>query len=264
MPERRSSRSLRDVSHLFLSQSRPARSAGGAGTVCVWLAAADASPVRAHLAAGLAAAFAREGMRVSLLEVCGCLPAIGYYFGMDGAEYLIPVLDRGAIASGSWNGAVDYRFSSSVAPLGGRRADEPSRGTPRAIVAAFQYPGGTCASPFLSELRRVCAEIAGGGAPGPGGLPDGILLVGHAASAPRLQACMAGLEEAFPRAACFCASNVPVRNAGAFERLPLPEDMACSWPRRAPPAGPWFDDLAGRMLQVVSMRRRGVAGCAAK
>lgn len=262
MPERRSSRSLRDVSHLFLSQSRPARSAGG-GTVRVWLAAADASPMRAHLAAGLAAAFSREGMRVSLLEVCGCLPAVGYYFGMDGAEYLLPVLDRSALVNGSWNGAVEYRFAASVAALQRCRFDEQARGTPRAIVVAFQCPGGAGAATFFAELRRISAGAEGGGAPA-AAPPDGMVLAGGAESATRLGACAAALERAFPRAACFCASNAPVRGAGAFERLPMPEDIPRSWPRRTPPAGPWFDDCAGRMLQVVSMRRKGAAGCAAK
>jgi hypothetical protein len=263
MPERRSSRSLRDVSHLFLSQSRPARSAGGAGMVRVWLAAADASPVRAHLAAGLAAALAREGMRVSLVEVCSNLPAIGYYFGMDGAEYLLPVLDRDALAGGSWNGVVEYRFSAGVAPLRACRFEEPARGAPQAIVAAFQYPHGGGAAPFLAALREISAGIAGDGAPD-SGLPDAIVLAGGADNVPHLMACMAALERAHPRAACFLASNASARGAGTFERLPLPEDMRRSWPRRTPPAGPWFDELAGRMLQLVSMRRRGAAGCAAR
>ncbi len=263
MPERRSSRSLRDVSHLFLSQSRPARSAGGAGTVRVWIAAADASPARAHLAAGLAAALARDGMRVSLVEVCGCLPAVGYYFGMDGAEYLLPVLDRDALVSGSWNGAVEYRFSAGVAPLRGCRFDDPAPGTPRAIVAAFQYPRGAVAAPFFAALREISTGISGGGAPDSGS-PDAIVLAGGADSAPILKACMAALEREHPRAACFLASNASARGAEAFERLSLPDDVRRSWPRRTPPAGPWFDELAGRMLQVVSMRRRGAVGCAAK
>ncbi len=263
MPERRSSRTLRDVSHLFLSQSRPARSASGAGTVRVWLAATDASPARAHIAAGLAAAFAREGVRTALVEVCGCLPAVGYYFGMDGAEYLLPVLDRGALVGGSWNGAVEYRIAAGIVPLAGCRFDDPARGFPRAIIAAFQFPRGTGAGRFFEALERITAGIAGGAAP-EAGSPDAILLTGGAEGAPRLKGSMAELERSFPRAACFLASDAFSRGAGAFEHLSLPEDMRRSWPRRTPPADPWFDELAGRILQVVSMRRRGAAGCAAR
>ncbi len=263
MLERRSSRSLRDVSHLFLSQSRPMRSETPRGTACVWLAAADASPNRAHCAAGVAAAFARQGMRVSLLEVCGNLPTIGYYFGMESDEYLSPALDRAALVSGEWNGTVRYCFSASLSSFRRYREKEPDCEAPHAIVVAFPYPRRSSASSFLSALRDASAVLAGDGRP-EGCSPDAIVVAGGAACAERIGACAAGMRDAFPRAAGFFAANVSVREAGEFERLALPDDMRRSWARRMPPVDPWFDDLAAGLLQVVSLRRRGRAGCAAK
>ena len=263
MPERRSSRSLRDVSHLFLSESRPVRSEVRHGTACVWLAVADASLNRAHCAAGLAAAFARQGMRVSLLEVCGNLPTIGYYFGMESAEYLLPALDRAALVSGSWNGTVRFCFSASVSSFRGYVGKEPDRAAPHAIVVAFPYPRRLSAAPFLSALRDASAVLAGDAAPD-GCPPDAIIAAAGAEGAKRIGACMAGMREAFPRAAGFFVADRSVREAGAFERLGLPDDLRRSWARRMPPSDPWFDDLAAGLLQVVSLRRRGTVSCAAK
>jgi hypothetical protein len=263
MPERRSSRSLRDVSHLFLSGSRPARSEERRGTACVWLAVADASLNRAHFAAGLAAAFSRQSMTVSLLEVCGNLPTIGYYFGMESAEYLSPALDRAALASGSWNGTVRYCFSASLSSFGRYPGKEPDGTAPHAIVVAFSYPRRPGAGPFLAALRDasgvLAAEAASTGCP-----PDAILVAGSPEGAGRIGACVAGMREAFPGAAGFFAANVSVRDAGAFERIALPDDLRRSWARRLPPVDPWFDDLASGLLQVVSLRRRGAVSCAAK
>ncbi len=263
MPERRSSRSLRDVSHLFLSESRPARGESRHGTARVWLAVADGSPNRAHLAAGLAAAFARQGTRVSLLEVCGNLPTIGYYFGMESAEHLSPALDRAALVSGEWNGTVRYCFSASLSSFRRYLGKEPDREAPHAIVVAFPYPRRPGAASFLSSLREVSGVL--GGEAGTGGCPpDAIVVAGGAGGTGRIGACVAEMHEAFPGAAGFVAANVSVREPGAFERIALPDDMRRSWARRMPPVDPWFDDLAAGLLQVVSLRRRGTVSCAAK
>jgi hypothetical protein len=263
MPERRSSRSLRDVSHLFLSESRPARGEVRSATACIWLAAADGSLNRAHLAAGMAAALARQGTRVSLLEVCGNLPTIGYYFGMESAENLAPALDRAAVVSGTWNGAVRYSFSANVSSFRGRLETEPEGATPLAIVVAFPYPRARSAGPLLAALRKCSALLAGDGSPG-GLPPDAIVAGGGGEDAGPIGACIAGMREAFPLAAGFFAASVPVREAGEFERIALPGDVRRSWARRMPPADPLFDDLAAGLLQVVSLRRKGTVSRAAK
>ena len=263
MPERRLSRSLRDVSHLFLSESRPARTEACRGTACVWLAVADASLNRAHFAAGMAAAFARQGMRVSLLEVCGNLPTIGYYFGMESAEYLSPALDRAALVSGSWNGAVHYCFSGSVSSFGRCRGEEPDRAAPHAIIVAFPYPRRRNAAPFLAALRAASAVYTGEAAPG-GCPPDAFIVAGSGEGAGGIGACAAGMRKAFPRAAGYFAANHSVREALAFERIVLPDDMRRSWARRIPPEDPWFGELVAGLLQIVSLRRRGTVSCAAK
>jgi hypothetical protein len=263
MPERRASRTLRDVSHLFLSGSRPARTETRCGTACVWIAAADASVNRAHLAAGLAAALARQGIGVSLLELCGNLPTIGYYFGMESGDYLAPALDRAALVRGSWNGAVDFCFSANVSSFDRCRGGWPERAAaPRAVVAVFPYPRRNAVS-LLAALRDATAAVGGTNAPG-GCPPDAFVIAGAGGDAERLGTCAAAMRKAFPGAAGFLVADRSVPEAETFERIPPPDEARASWARRMPPGDPWFDELAAGLLQVVSMRRRGTVSRAAK
>ena len=263
MPERRSSRSLSEVSHLFLSGSRPARGEGRGGSVCVWLAVADAGVNRAFCAAGLAAAFARHGMGVSLLEVCDGLPTIGYYFGMERADHLAPVLDRAALLSGSWNGAIRFGFSASASALRAFPGPDAGCAAPHAIVAAYRHPLRRSAAPSLAALREISAALAGDAAPG-AFQPDAIVVAGSAAGSGRAGNCAALVRELFPRAAGFIVADRAVREAGAFERIPPPDDLRRSWARRIPPVDPWFDDLASGLMQVVSLRRKATVRLAAR
>jgi hypothetical protein len=257
MPERRSPRKLRDVSHLFLSGAAGSRSAAARSTVRIWIAVVGASLNRAHCAAGTAAALARQGMCVSLLEVCRGLPNIGYYFGMEPASYIGPTLDRAELVSGTWNGAIRYCFSADPAALERYGGEDLSLAFPHAIVEAFPYPRERDAARFLATLERAAAAVSDGevatGCP-----PDAIIAAGCGGSAERVRALTAGMRDAFPHAAIFLVTDeaAAARPSEADESLLVSDDLRTSWARRTPPVDHLFDELAAGILQVVSQRRK--------
>jgi len=265
MPERRSPRTLRDVSHLFLSGTEPARRAAPRSTVCVWIAVVGASLNRAHCAAGVAAAFARQGMCVSLLEVCRGLPNIGYYFGMEPAAYLAPTLDRSELVSGVWNGEIRFCFSADEAAFERYHGEDLPPGAPHAIVVAFSYPPERAAARFLAGLRSATAAVSDEGTALGQRPPDAIIAAGCRESAGRARALTAGMRDAFPHAAIFLLGDGgdAGRAGDADEGLVVPADLRASWARRLPPVDQLFGELAAGLLQVVSLRRRKGSGYAA-
>ena len=263
MSERRPPRNLRDVSHLFLSGSQKAHSSAPRSIVSIWLVVSDASLNRAHLAAGVAAAFARQGMCVSLLEVCSSLPNVGYYFGAEPAAYLAPVLDRGRLVSGVWNGEIRFCVSADANALERYEGDELPPSVPHVIIAAFPHPRERDAARVLASLQRATAALSGIGAAVPVP-PDAIVAAGCGQSAQRAGALTAGMRDAFPQAAVFLVTDDPgaPRANEADERFVVATDLRASWARRTPPVERIFNELAGGLLQVVSQRRRKAAHAA--
>jgi len=265
MPERRSPRTLSDVSHLFLSGTEHGPRATQRSTVCVWIAVVGASLNRAHCAAGVAAAFARQGMCVSLLEVCRGLPNIGYYFGMEPAAYLAPTLGRSELVSGSWNGEIRFCFSADAAAFQRYHGEDLPPGAPHAIVVAFSYPPERAAARFLEGLHHATAAVSDEGSALGQRSPDAVITAGCREDAGRARALTAGMRDAFPHAALFLlADDVNGERPGdADEVLAVPADLRGSWARRLPPVDQLFGELAAGLLQVVSRRRRRGSGHAA-
>jgi len=257
MPERRSSRTLRDVSHLFLSNGVSAHCEPRRSSASIWLAVAGASMNRAHLAAGTATAFARQGMCVSLLELSGSLPNVGYYFGMEPAGYLAPALDRTALVSGMWNEAVRYCFSEDLASFERYRGEALPPGAPHVLLAAFPCPRERDAARFLEALPGTMSVHDDDG-PRTGRAPDAIVAAGCGENAGRARAFLTGIRDAFPNAAVVLVTDDPGSGRGseADEHLTVPGDLRSSWVRRMPPAEAFFGELAAGLLLVVSQRRR--------
>ena len=257
MTERRSPRTLRDVSHLFLSSGASAHCEPRRGSASIWLAVAGASMNRAHLAAGTAMAFAREGMCVSILELSGSLPNVGYYFGMEPAGYLAPAIDRTALVSGTWNEAVRYCFSEDLASFERYRGEALPPGAPHALLAAFPCPRERDAARFLEALSGTMSVLDDDGLRA-GRAPDAIVAAGCGENAGRARAFLAGVRDAFPSAAGVFVTDDPGAGRGseAEERLTVPGELRSSWGRRMPPAEAFFGELAAGLLLVVSQRRR--------
>ena len=257
MPQSKSPRKLGDISHLFLS-TRDSESPlkGRRAEAVIWLAALGRSVNRAHLAAGLAAAVSRQGIFVSLLEVFRGLPNIGYYFGMEPADYLAPSLERMKVLGGSWNDSIRYCFSADPRPLGRWRPDAAPPTLSHALMTAFSYPGGVRGEALLCELRGVIAQFAESGRAG-AAAPDALILAGGGPRALADEGLVARLRELFPEVLIFRAwQGSGASLGGADERIELPASLASSWARRMPPADPFFNDLASNLFQVLSQRRR--------
>ena len=263
MPERRSPRRLNDVAHLFLSGAGTASHGAPRSPAGIWIAAAGASMNRAHFAAGMAAAFARQGVCVSLLELCDNLPNCGYYFGMEPPGYLGPAIDRTSLVSGTWNGAVRYCLSANLASFERYRGEALPIAAPHAIVVAFSYlherePGGLLAA--LQGAAAVLTESGERTCP-----PDAIIAAGCGALARRARTLAMGMRETFPQTAIFLVTDD--RRTGlaseADENFTLPRDFRLSWARRVPPVDRFFGELAAGLLQVISQRHRRGAGHAA-
>ena len=257
MPERRSPRTLRDVSHLFLSNGDSAHHEPRRGSASIWLAVAGASMNRAYLAAGTAAAFARQGMCVSILELCGGLPNVGYYFGMEPAGYLVPAIDRMELVSGTWNEAVRYCISANLASFERYRGEAPSPGAPHVLLAAFPCPSERDAARLIAALPGAASVLDDDGLR-TGRAPDAIILAGCGEGAGRVRAFSAEVRDALPNAAIVLVTDDPGAGRGseADESLAVPGDLRSSWARRMPPADQFFGELAAGLLLVVSQRRR--------
>jgi hypothetical protein len=264
MPERRSPRRLRDVSHLFLSGSQEAHRASPRSTVCAWLVTVGGSLNRAHLAAGTAAAFARLGMCVSLLEVCRSLPNIGYYFGMEPAAYMAPVLRPRELMGGTWNGAVRYCFSADPGAFGRYRGDELPPVVPHVIIAAVSCPRERDEVRFFADVRGAAAAVSDEGS-AVAGSPDAVIAAGCRDAEPRVRELTARMRDSFPQASIVLVTDDSgvSREGEADDRYLLPIDIRASWARRVPPADTIFSELAGGLLQVVSQRRKRATGHAA-
>ncbi len=264
MPQSKSPRKLGDISHLYLStgasERRPERSRAEA---VAWLGVVGGSVNRAHLAAGLAAAFARQGIFVTLLEVCRGLPSIGYYFGMEPADYLAPALERRRVAGGLWNDAVRFSTSADPRSLRSWRPGPVAATLPHVMIAAFSLEGGSRDEAFLLALPERIAPFGGSGERD-AGRPDAVVLAGEASESLAAARLPGRVRALFPEALVLQALlGIERSGGGTAEALEIPRSLVSSWPKRVPPAEPFFNDLASNLLQRLSQRRRRAVNDAA-
>jgi hypothetical protein len=265
MPQRRSPRTLRDVSHLFLSGSESAGTRGiPRSEAVIWIAAVGASANRAHLAAGTAAACVGQGMCASVMEVGASQPTIGYYFGMEPREYLAPAVDLSTLVSGVWEDRVRYCFSAKLSSLARYQGTALRPDMAHAIVVAFSAPPAGAFSRFVPALRVAAAAVGdhrGPGAP----LPDCIIIAADRRHTVQARALLSDLRETVPHAMfLFAASGIDrARVVEADDSLHLPAALRESWARRMPPRDRFFDELVTGVFQMLSLRRRKAIGDAA-
>jgi len=264
MPQSKSPRKLGDISHLYLStgasERRPERPRAEA---VIWLACAGGSINRAHLASGTAAALARQGIFVTLLEVCRGLPSIGYYFGLEPTDYLAPALERRRAAGGLWNDAVRFSTSADPRSLGGWRQAEVPATLPHVMMVAFSLDGGARDETFLSALPGQTAHLGG---PGKRDAlrPDAVILAGETAESLAAARLPGRVRELFPEALLYeILHRIERSSDGSAEALEIPRSLVASWPKRVPPSEPFFGDLVSNLLQRLSQRRRNILNDAA-
>ncbi len=260
MATRRQPRTLQQVSHLFLSSGADAAERGRARAEgIVWIVAAGRSANRAHLAAGAAAALARQNTAVSVCELSGNLPNVGYYFGLEPADYLATAIDRKALVTGTWNGSVRFASSPTGASLASYGGVEPQRERPHVVVAAATAAGGS-----VSRLSEVLESFLGAfslrAREGPA-RPDAILVASGEEAGMREREMAEVLRARQPEALLlFLGRAAAPRPLWADERFVLPDDLARTSHRRSPPESPWFGELAAFLVQRLGSRRRRSAG----
>jgi hypothetical protein len=265
MPQQRAPRTLRDVSHLFLSggvssSTRAARRS----EALVWIIAVGRSVNRAHLAAGTASACVELGMCVSLIEMSRGLPNVGYYFGMEPADYLAPVVDRTALMSGTWEAGVQFYFSGVLSSLAPCLPGPTERQAPHVVLAACPCPPAGVEARFFDELSRVSTAFSDR-VRGERLFPDCIIIAGGAAEASRASGLKSRLDAVSPQSVFVSLSSGPDCRGSieAEERMTLPGDLRSTWARRTPPEHRFFGEMVASVFQILSLRRRRVVGHAA-
>ncbi|MBN2183924.1 MAG: hypothetical protein JW746_01200 [Candidatus Krumholzibacteriota bacterium] len=157
MPDRKRSKRLHDVSHLFLSGSAGADSGAGVSfTSRVYLCISGDPCYRGFISSGLSSAVSAENIPVTLLETGYSMPNAGYYFSFEPEEYLSTTLGGRKGFKKKVNDYLRYSYASRYADL--ERYDDPFS-TPSALqltIEAFgpAVPGGTMAD------QKILADLS--------------------------------------------------------------------------------------------------------
>ncbi|HSG27267.1 MAG TPA: hypothetical protein VLA34_02215 [Candidatus Krumholzibacterium sp.] len=267
----RTSRGLRDVSHLFLSESaRPDSGRPGPAEAVAHVAVTGRGLCRAYIGCGLARAASDGELNVTLVETGLSLPNSGYYFGLEPEEYLSVYLGRTGSVSGSSRGTLYYDYSPRPSGLSGSEASFARPDRPHLIINLFD-------STSLSAMGVLPARIIE--------LPDLYRLAGHESSGADLLVVFSGGEEVedVPSLIGSFLKRAPgaevlvAAGRSCIERLDLhspddgtargfveiPEGFQDEVASRRMPSGSFFSGLVSRVLAFMSSRERR-AGAAAE
>ncbi len=260
MPGERTAKRFDEISHLFLSSPvrrdvPPVASA----EVTLWLAVNGHAYNRALVAAGVAEAFSRIGVRCTLVEIGRGLPNVGYYFALEPRDYLAPTLDESRVVTGQVDSHIRFVYAIDPAFLEPFHPGKAVSEAPHVIVTAFRRPLDGRMPISLSAVAAVADRFAMLAAGDGGRKPDGIVVFTDSCTDDRARAIKTIFHLPYPEAVLFVAERRPV--GGAVEdftgALAYPCELLRVWGRRSPPAHPFFTDLATRYLQVLSHRRKG-------
>ena len=247
--QERRPRDLHDISHLFLSSAAPAASTACARAL-VAVAGVGDGPWRAFTAAGLARALAAAGLDVTLLETGRALPNAGYYFALEPAAYLRPVLDPRAVVSGPGDGSIRFHYARDQLrlPLPPREGQVPGRA--RIVLFAFDRSaaGERSAVParFHDLLCAASEQERGSGDAGERTARRvALVTAGPDSDDGYLGRMQRSFEDAFPGAPCF-----PIQGAE------VPAGIA----RRSPPSLELFGGIAAQLLQRLARGREEARG----
>jgi hypothetical protein len=140
MPHGKRPSDLSDISHLYLSSKKKRPLPRQSPKALVLLASLETGPLRAFFSAGLAAAFGAQGTAVTLLETGPNMPCAGYYFALEPAAYLSPVMDERAVVEASPGQGIRIRYARDPSLLAGSVPEDC-----RIVLLAFETAGGDLA-----------------------------------------------------------------------------------------------------------------------
>ncbi len=245
MPTRRKPRNLQDVSHLFLSRGKEGVPRSGAVEAVLWLISIGEGSNRAFMASGCAAAAAAKDVHVTLLEIGGGLPNIGYYFALDPAEYAAASVDPSRLVTGDHGSNLRYVSSVRAEAVEPHGPEPVLHLSPRLLLMAFDE----------GFDHRIMEDIGGRWMPEHGGRPDAVCVFGDPSARVEGGTLLADVRK-HQRGALILDLTTGAGSGEADERLSVPERLVSSWRKRALPDDPYFDDVVSTVLQVLSHRRR--------
>ncbi len=255
MSDLRKPRKLHDVSHLFLSRGRESAPTGSTAEALLWLISLGGEGNRAFMASGCAAAAAAKGIHVTLLEIAGGLPNIGYYFGLAPSEYAAVGVDPKRLVMGDNGPNLQFVLGARTESFGLSSPRFSKQRLPHLLLLAFD---GGCE-------YSVIEGIGGKWLPGHGGRPDAVCLFGGPEAREEFGTVLTGVRERHADAYILDLSmgGSAAGAIGADENFSIPDRLASSWRKKSPPEDPFFDDVVSTVLQVLSHRRRGTEDHAA-
>ncbi|MCK4237027.1 MAG: hypothetical protein KAX38_07890, partial [Candidatus Krumholzibacteria bacterium] len=213
------------------------------------------------IASGVGAAFAGQGLNVTLLEVGRGLPNIGYYFGLDPADYLAPTLDESRLLMGASGSSIRYAYAIDPGTLVTGQNGPFAPRYPHVIVAAFSYQNDIHDEEFFRQLGLCSACCSGIKDKDEHRHPDGVVIFGDEGSKDRRKRIMDLSRHLNPGAIIFFIGSTlsgELEN-GVDESMLPPGDLYRSCGKRRPPSDAFYSDLVCGFLQVLSYRRRRVA-----
>jgi hypothetical protein len=245
---------LKKVSHLFLSGESKKSRPNDETEVIVWIDFPEFKFNRAYFAAGFAYAFARYAETVTIVETGRGLPNCGYYFSLEPAEYLRPLVDERAIVSGFPSEGIRYIYSNWEGNNQILSKEFPPASFPHFILQAFSYPRRKERGELIQSLKMASGHYSFSNTMG-GPLPEVLLLVEDVSSpCRRIVEMYKQEEEDIIILYVHLPGDFVCEEAEDNVSAPAP----CLWGgyRRIPPSHSYFDSLSTRIVQMVSTRRR--------
>lgn len=259
MPGERTAKRFDEISHLFLS-SRESRDlpTGAMAEVTLWLAIHGQAYNRAFVAAGVAEALSRLGVRCTLVEIGRGLPNVGYYFALEPRDYLAPTLDESRVVAGTVDSRIRFVYAADPERAGPVHAEQSAPEMPHVIVTAFRYSCGERVRLSIPAIAAAADRFSNREGGDNGQKPDGVTVFTDSYT----NACAREIDGLFhlpyPEAVLFVAERYPTGKTGerATETAAYPHELQRAWGRRSPPEHRFFTDLATHYLQVLSHRRK--------
>ncbi len=254
---------LHEVSGLFLSREKSQSAEPPVKPdVTVILAVLGEGPCRAFIASGIGAAFASQGVKVSLLETGNSLPNLGYYFALEAARYLASTLNGKRVVEGAAGHSLRYFSAREPGLLGTCGGPFPRNSAPHLIVTAFDSTLPRLDSDGLQALIDVSSRFRKSKIEGNGTHAAAIIFVGRKGteSARELAARCISID---PDAPVFLAHETAVgaemeawkeRGQHNLVFLEIPADLMKGLARRVPPTGRFFQEIVVNLLEVVGSR----------
>jgi hypothetical protein len=254
-------RNLQDISHLFLSSAASKKEAGrGTARALIFLTFPAGGPWRAFFSAGFASAMTTLGLDVELIETGRSLPSAAYYFGMNAAGYLDPVIRPDTVVMLQVGPSLGFRYAQNPSLIKPSEGMKNLPGRAKVMLFAFEAERGiefeTSVAGTAAECLGVSMERSGKGFSM--GVPAGLVTYGSPGGRGDIKRVEMDFETFFPESPTWRISTEkekprPDKKVSIIvEHIYIPGGVMDGLARRSPPSSVFFVDIASMMLQRLS------------